>query len=79
MKLIDWRKERQLTLADMASMIGLSGSNPARDLQRFETGERRPPATVVQAIFDATNGEVTPQDMHDCRLGWERQNLAAAE
>jgi DNA-binding transcriptional regulator YdaS (Cro superfamily) len=79
MKLIDWRRHQQKTLAEAASLIGLSGSNPARDLQRFETGERRPSASVVEAIVAATQGAVTAQDMHECRLSWERENFEAAQ
>lgn len=78
MKLCDWRKLHQKTLAETAALIGLSGSNPARDLQRFETGERRPSASVVEQIFVATDGSVTAQDMHECRLDWERENLKVA-
>lgn len=79
MKLIDWRRHQQKTLAEAATLIGLSGSNPARDLQRFETGERRPSASVVEAIVAATQGAVTAQDMHECRLSWERENFEAAQ
>jgi len=79
MKLIDWRKHHQKTLTEAALLIGLSGSNPARDLQRFETGERRPSAFIVEAIVAATDGAVSAQDMHECRLSWERENFEAAQ
>lgn len=78
MKLTDWRKQNQKTLAETAGLIGLRGSNPARDLQRFETGERRPPALLVEQIALATGGEVTAQDMHETRLAWERAALEIA-
>lgn len=79
MKLSDWRKQHQKTLADIAGVVGISGANPGRSLQRYESGERIAPAIVVAAIEDATGGQVSAKDMHDVRLAWERANQAEAQ
>lgn len=76
MHLAEWRKSQGLTLSDAAARLGIADANPARTLQRFETGERRPSATVVSSIEAATAGAVTAQDMHDVRLHWERANAS---
>lgn len=77
MKLSDWRKAHGKTLADMALAVGIAGANPARSLQRYESGERVMPALFVDAVVFQTAGEVTVSDIHDVRLAWERANLAA--
>jgi len=76
MKLSQWRKQHQKTLADVAGSVGISGANPGRSLQRYESGERVAPAIVIDAIEIATGGQVTAKDMHDVRLAWERANAA---
>ena len=78
MNLTAWRKSQQLTLSEAASRFGLEGANPARTLQRFETGERVPSALLISTIEQASGGEVTAQDLYETRLAWEKINLAAA-
>jgi transcriptional regulator with XRE-family HTH domain len=78
MKLLIWRKSQGLTLADAAQLFGIEGTNPARTLQRFETGERMPTALTIAAIEVATDHLVTAQDIYEVRLAWERANASAA-
>lgn len=76
MNLFAWRKSQQKTLAEVANLLGIRDANPARTIQRFERGERRPSAVLIGRIEDVTGGSVTAQDMHLVRLAWE---LASAE
>lgn len=78
MNLTSWRKSQNLTLAEVAARLGIDDANPARTLQRFETGERRPSATLIARIEELTESEVCAQDMHLTRLHWERQSAAQA-
>jgi len=78
MNLSDWRKSQSVTLAEAAARLGLSGSNPARTLQRLERGERMPNAVMIETIESATAGQVTAQDLYEVRLAWEKSNAAVA-
>lgn len=63
-----------MTLTATAAILGISGANPARTLQRYEEGAQRPDAPLIEAIFELTGGGVTAQDMHETRLEWLRTN-----
>lgn len=78
MNLMAWRKSQQKTLADVATLLGIVDANPARTLQRFERGERRPSAMLIAKIEVITGGAVTAQDMHQVRLDWERASSETA-
>lgn len=79
MKLTDWRKFHSKTLAEVAAAIGISGANPARSLQRYESGERVMPAVLQEKVSAVTSGEVTAQDIFEARLEWEKNNVAEAQ
>lgn len=79
MNLTDWRKLNSKTLADTAASIGIVGANPARSLQRYESGERVMPAVLQERVSMVTGGSVTAQDLFECRLAWERENLVEAQ
>ena len=74
MDMKSWRKEKSVTLAQLAQLCGMNGVNPGRDLHRYESGSRQAPAHVVERVRIATNGSVTAQDMHETRLAWLREN-----
>ena len=76
MNLSDWRKAQGKSLADFAAAIGIGGSNPARSLQRYETGERVMPAVLQAAVVKQTDGSVSVADLFAVRLAWERQHSA---
>lgn len=78
MLLADWRKERGWTLAHLAGELGLSGRSPAETCRRWETGESRPDADMVERIREMTNGAVTSADMHITRLEWLKSKAEAA-
>lgn len=78
MNLSDWRKSNSATLSQTAAMLGLTGMNPARTLQRVERGERMPSAVMIEAIESVTQGAVTAQDLYEVRLAWEKANATAA-
>ncbi|MCZ4274022.1 helix-turn-helix domain-containing protein [Maritalea porphyrae] len=74
MTLKEWRSKNAITLAKLATLCGMYGVNPARDLHRYENGSRQTPVLVVEKIVKATKGMVTAQDMHETRLDWLRAN-----
>lgn len=53
-----WRKANNLSQDAVARMIGLTGKNPARTWQRWESGERQPPLTVIAKIEVLSDGAV---------------------
>lgn len=78
MNLFAWRKSQQKTLAEVATLLGIDDANPARTIQRFERGERRPSAVLIAKIEGVTGGSVTAQDMHQVRLQWELTSAGMA-
>lgn len=71
MRLKQWRHTRGKTLADMAALLGIER---ARTYQRYEEGENRADAHLVERIRLATKDEVGVIDMHNQRLEWLRAN-----
>jgi len=67
-------------MARAASLIALEN---ARAYQRYETGENRPDAHIVERIINASDGMVRLEDLHAQRLQWLTANrpdlLANAE
>ena len=58
-------------MAEAARRLQLDG---ARAYQRYETGENRPDAHVVDRIERVSKGAVGPLDIHRQRLAWLRAN-----
>lgn len=58
MRLIDYRKRRGLTQAELAGILGLSQAAVAR----YENGTRFPQRDELDAIYRATDGDVTAND-----------------
>ncbi len=73
----DWRLAKNLTLADVADDLGITGVKPGRTVQRFETGERAISLEIALDIERITNGEVTPADMDAARQDWLARNPKA--
>ncbi|WP_061930186.1 helix-turn-helix transcriptional regulator [Aureimonas sp. AU22] len=57
-----WRTAIKLTLEEAAAAVGISGKNPARTWQRWEVGERAPPATVVARVEKLSDSRVKASD-----------------
>ena len=70
MRLKDWRGRENLTLLDCATRLGL---RDGRAFQRYETGEHRPDAPLLDQICLMTGGDVSLTDMHQQRLDWLRE------
>lgn len=58
MKLKDWRAREGLSLSAFGEMIGRSHVT----VMRIERGDNPPDKDTIQAIYDATKGEVTLLD-----------------
>lgn len=71
MDLRTWRTTEDLTMAEAALLLSIES---ARTYQRYELGENRPDAPVMERIRIATSGQVTLDDMHELRLQWLRTN-----
>ncbi|WP_332304682.1 helix-turn-helix domain-containing protein [Rhizobium sp. GR12] len=54
-----WRQQQKMTMAGVASMLGIKGKNPSRTWQRYETGEREPPVAVMAKLETISEGQVT--------------------
>lgn len=67
MRLKQWRHTRGKTLADMAALLGIERP---RTYQRYEEGENRADAHLVERIRSVTDDSVGVIDMHDQRLEW---------
>jgi transcriptional regulator with XRE-family HTH domain len=62
MTLDAWRRSRSMTLRQLASLLGLGGSNPERTVQRYLAGERIPGRAMIRLIGEVTDGAVTDSD-----------------
>lgn len=62
----------------MAEAALLLSIESARTYQRYELGENRPDAPIMERIRVATSGEVTLEAMHTLRLHWLRTNKPEA-
>jgi transcriptional regulator with XRE-family HTH domain len=71
MMLKQWRLSRGYTLSEAAGLLAIEN---ARTYQRYEEGENRPDAPIVERILATTSGEVTLDDMHALRIQWLRAN-----
>jgi transcriptional regulator with XRE-family HTH domain len=57
----EWRKDRGLSQEAMARVVGVSGKNPSRTWQRWESGEAQPPIRIIAKIDSLTDGKVNLQ------------------
>lgn len=71
MTLRQWRLTQGKTLDECAAFFGLKS---ARTYQRYETGENRPDADLVDVFVRLSGGAVTAADMHQTRLDWLKAN-----
>lgn len=71
MRLREWRQTQKYSLTEMANRTGFGNS---MTWWRYEVGEHRVDAPVVERIVAVTNGQVTAQDMHEVRLEWLKAN-----
>lgn len=69
MELRQWRRTHRISQIDMAKTLGLQSQVTYR---RYEVGEHRADAPIVERIVAVTKGQVTAQDMHEVRLEWLR-------
>lgn len=71
MDMKSWRLAGGLSMARAASLLSLDS---ARAYQRYETGENRPDAHVVERIIRVSEGSITLVDLHRQRLQWLAAN-----
>ncbi|WP_448113104.1 helix-turn-helix domain-containing protein [Mesorhizobium amorphae] len=68
MKIRDWRQQQNLSFREAAEFFGIGGGkNPARRMQRIETGESPVDAVLADKIVNQTGRVVTLQDINDTR------------
>ncbi|MNE65612.1 hypothetical protein D3C80_1611070 [compost metagenome] len=48
-----------MTMAGVATMLGIGGKNPSRTWQRYETGEREPPISIIARLEMISERSVT--------------------
>ncbi|WP_457662221.1 helix-turn-helix domain-containing protein [Sinorhizobium medicae] len=71
MDLRAWRTENGLTMSEAATLLSIES---ARTYQRYETGENRPDAPLVERIRSVSGGLVMAEDLHRQRLEWLKSN-----
>lgn len=61
MKLIDYITRERLTFAEFGRR---AGTRHARTIERIAKGQRDPGPKLIRGIIDASNGEVTANDLY---------------
>ena len=77
MELSEWRKAKKISFDECAALFGITGKNPGRTLQRYETGENKPKSEMMLRIETATEGKVTVGDQLKTRMNWKALREAA--
>lgn len=52
-------------------MLGITGKNPSRTWQRYETGEREPPVSVIAKLEMISDGAVTTTSWMHVRQAYQ--------
>lgn len=71
MNLKEWRQEQSISMSEAARLLDVGF---AASYNRYETGENRPDAPMVERILRVTEGKVGLTDLHRQRLDWLREN-----
>ena len=79
MKPYCYRRDLNLTLADMALKVGLSGKNPAHVWSRYEKGQTGCPVPLQLHVEQLTEGAITPHDWAHVRNDYLNSKVRAAE
>lgn len=56
----EYRKHLNISYLALAGLIGITGNNPARTVERWCKGNRKPEPANMRKIIKRTNGSVTP-------------------
>ena len=60
----EYRKLNNFSYISLAGLLGITGSNPARTVERWCKGERTPEPANMRKILKRTNGTVTPESFY---------------
>lgn len=71
MTLLEFIDSTEATIPALADELGVS----AEAVRMWVKGQRMPGAEVAEKIKQATNGAVTPNDLHAARLAWLNRSL----
>ncbi|UDU18841.1 hypothetical protein [Sinorhizobium meliloti] len=63
-------------MASIASMLGIAGKNPSRTWQRYETGEREPPITIIAKLEMISDGSVNSASWMQVRQAFQSRQKA---
>jgi transcriptional regulator with XRE-family HTH domain len=56
----EYRKNLNISYLALAGLLGITGNNPARTVERWCKGVRKPEPANMRRIIKRTNGSVTP-------------------
>lgn len=56
-------------------MLGIGGKNPSRTWQRYETGEREPPISVIARLEIISEGAVTTSSWMLVRQAYQERQV----
>lgn len=74
----EWRQSRQMSLGGAASFFGVTGKNPARTWQRWETGARVPPIEAIVRVEKLSGQEIKAADWYAVRQRFLNAACSAA-
>ena len=77
-----WREEQELSLSQLAVLIGLRGKNVRTTYHKYERGENSAPLEVIAKIDTMSAGRVTYLSWLAVRRAWlaahpKREKIAA--
>lgn len=75
MKLAVWRRQNNITQVELAQRIGCTQSYVSQIERR--SNPLVPKKEIARAIYEITNGAVTPNDFYDLAVGQQDQKQAA--
>ena len=73
----DWRRQRGLTKAGAARLLGVTDKNPTARWKKWETGEREPPLRVISELERISNGAVSTASWIAVRKEYAERRRAA--
>ena len=64
MKLADYLKEKNISHAEFAHMLGMASTSAALNVSRYVHGKRRPRPVIADKIVAVTKGRVKHKDLY---------------
>ena len=73
MNLLEWRKAKDLTMAEAAEVLGI----PQPTISRIEAGVHLPNSATISKLITNSSGEITAADVYSAWEAAQAQKAAA--